>query len=128
MINKSIKLTDAQIEKITLLQEEWGLNFAKSLRKIIDDFVPFPIENSTDSEETKEKNYIYKPEWYKDIEKRFEKLENQFSFWNADETESDISTLKREMEEIKKKVNILVKTSKLFKGHINNNDIHREVK
>ncbi len=50
--------------------------------------------------------------------------ENTKHWWNTDETESKIGNLEVTVKDMEKKINVLTKVSKLFKGHIKDREIH----
>ena len=58
------------------------------------------------------------------IEKRLDKLEKDMSWWNADENESKVGNLKVQVDEMEKKLNMVVAIAKKLKGHMENREIH----
>ena len=58
------------------------------------------------------------------VVKRLEKLEKDRDWWNTDDIQSRIGNLELEQKNQEKKINVLTRTAKLFKGHLNNREIH----
>lgn len=54
----------------------------------------------------------------KDLIKRIEKLEKDVSWWNADDNESKVNNLTIKINELEKKLKILIKIVKKLKGKI----------
>ena len=66
-----------------------------------------------------------------DLEERIQEIEKNYKYFQADETQSTIGNMNvklndsvKKLEEMEKKVNILTSVSKMFKGHLENRDIH----
>lgn len=65
------------------------------------------------------------------LEKKVQEIEKNYKYFQADETQSTIGNMNvklndsvKKLEEMEKKVNILTSVSKMFKGHLENRDIH----
>jgi hypothetical protein len=67
----------------------------------------------------------------RNLSEKVDELMENYKWFQADETQSKLGNaelkvkeISQEIEEIIKKINVLTSVSKLFKGHINNRDIH----
>ena len=58
------------------------------------------------------------------LEKKVQEIEKNYKYYQADETQSTVGNIELKLKEMEKKVNILTSVSKMFKGHLENRDIH----
>lgn len=56
--------------------------------------------------------------------KQVAELTKNYSYFQADETQSKVGNLEVKTNELEKKLNVLTKVSKLFKSHISNRELH----
>jgi len=128
---KLIGFDEAQTKKIEEYSKKWKLDKSKTVRKMVDEYsdvitdeqeeylhedvslkTHFKIENSIIQNQIDE------------LKKDHKELKKNYSYFQADETQSKVGNVEAIIEDFEKKLNILTKVSKLFKGHIRNREIH----
>lgn len=96
-IHLDTQITTEEADIIESVQQEFNLNMDEALGKIILDYdkkLRTPIEN------------------------RLKKIEEQFSWWNADDTEHKISVLNSNMNKLNKKLKVLITSTKNLKNKV----------
>jgi tetrahydromethanopterin S-methyltransferase subunit G len=123
MQKKLIGFNETLLEKIEKYSQEKEITFTEAVRQLIE--LGLKAEEPIDvPDEVRSEGEM------PDIETRIADLEKKiidFSWWNADDFQSRLGNAElaiKELQEIEKKVNILVGVSKNFKGHIENREIH----
>ena len=114
---KNIGFTDEVIEIVERYQEKWGgTNFTRTVLKIIK---KYDQQRSTPDFNADEFN------------ERLLEMEKNYSYFMADETQSQVGNIEfklkeyaEQFEEIEKKLKVLIASSKLFKAHLNDREIH----
>lgn len=111
MQKKLIGFEDSLFESVNEYAEKYGIpTFTEAIRRLIEIGLKHKDEHPTTDTEEQIKN----------LTEKVEKL----SWWTTDDNTSRLGNLEFELGELTKKVNILIKTSQLFRGHINNREIH----
>lgn len=128
-MKKIINFSDEVLAKIKVYQDSFtnNLNFSEAVRQL----VVIGVDSITDAKqvweaESDESNDdtegIFKQ--LNELAERVDSIEKNYSFFQADETQSKLGNLELEVKDSVKKINLLTKVSKLFKSHISNRDIH----
>lgn len=120
---KIIGLSDELIEKVNEYSDKYNLgSFAAAVRQMIEN----ADMNKAENEEV-EKNVL------EELTEKVNWLMKNYKYFQADETLSTIGNMdlalketQTKLEEVDKKVNILTSVSKMFKGHIQNRDLHMQ--
>jgi tetrahydromethanopterin S-methyltransferase subunit G len=118
---KIIQLSDELIGIVNDYTAKNNLSsFSEAIRLMISNInAPVPEASPSDTDE------------FLALEERVQEIEKNYKYFQADETQSTIGNMNvklndsvKKLEEMEKKVNILTSVSKMFKGHLENRDIH----
>lgn len=127
LTKKLIGFDQELLEKIEKYSKKEDVTFTEAVRKLIE-FGLNPVEVKTEDEPIIDKTtvdiikkYIEKAQ---NSEERLDKLEKDMSWWNADDNESKVGNLQVQVNEMEKKLNMVVAIAKKLKGHLENRDIH----
>jgi len=105
---KHMNFPDEYIAIVEKYQDLWGINFTQAVLRIINNFENGLLPGFSDEQQVISNN---------GYEDRITRLEQNFSYFQSDETLSKISELER-------RLTILIKSSKSFKKHLEDREIH----
>ena len=127
---KLISFEDDHIELIEKYCKDTGVSFTQAVKQL----AMLGLETFNNTKWADEENKVAESGLptetdrimndLRNLEERVDKVEEDKKFWNADETQSKLSNVETQISDFEKKLNTLIKLSKLFKAHIGKNDIH----
>jgi hypothetical protein len=115
---KLIGFTDDILEKIEAYASENDISFSLAVRELVKkalNIIPTDEENSIDNILNNQVDELIK---------QVAELTKNYSYFQADDTQSKVGNLEVKTDELEKKLNVLTKVSKLFKSHISNRELH----
>lgn len=110
---KVINIPDDLYQKVQEVSAELGIDETATIKRMIADFVLTKSDGSI-SERSEITILIDK----------VANLEKNYSWFQADDTQSKVGNLEHQVAELEKKINVLTSVSKLFKGHLKDRSIH----
>lgn len=113
MAKKLIEFGETLEEQINKYAEEFELSFVGAVRQLI--IQGLNNQNGYDPSKEIDINKLYD---------QVQKLKENTGWFQADDTQSKLGNLELQIEEMKKKMNVVLKSSKLFKKHIDDRQIH----
>lgn len=121
LIKRQIEFSNILLDEIEFFARENSTNFNDAVRLLIQKGLGLirDDEECDDDSDQECENGINNIE---DIEKRIEVLEKNNGWFNADETQSKLSRVEFDLEELNKKVKLL---TSLFRRHLQKNETHK---
>ena len=116
---KLIAFDDRQIEKLEKYCDETKVSFTQAVNEATSKW-----NSKNDSQVELKLDFDRMMNEIGNLSDRINKIEEDKKFWNADETASQVGNLETQVDEMGKKLNVVVAISKKLKGHLDNRGIH----